>query len=69
MRLESRMKIDHFAQREIGAHIPVQDKEGGRIAGSDLIAEMEDPARGPQRRVLLQISGTSDSILSIFGRN
>ena len=47
------VEFDHFVQREVGAHIAVQDEEGGWVAGTNLIAEVVNTAGGPQRSVFL----------------
>ena len=47
------VEFDHFVQREVGAHVAVQDEEGGRVAGTNLITEVVNTAGGPQRSVFL----------------
>ncbi len=53
IRVELFVEFDHFVQREVGAHIAVQDEEGGWVAGTNLIAEVVNAAGGPQRSVFL----------------
>ena len=49
------MKVHHFAEREIGTNVAIEDEEGRWVAGPNLVAEVIDASGSSKRRIFLKV--------------